>query len=350
MPFVDITPRQQAISREKSREWRDLISGGLQEGYDEGVKATRRQKALQEQRDYEEQRELDRQTYATNVEASRRKFEEGQLRKKLKADKEIAGVKSAAAKKKETSDRTKNLQDMTSNLRKEVQGTEAAKRLDMVSSSIGKLKSALERSSPAGDLAAVFSFMKLNDPRSVVRESEFKSAEQARAALTKLEASGTTVPAKLIQMVQALEGKGRLLPAQRKDFLNTAIDFVEADITAYQRATEPQMRAAESYGLPQEQIFSPIPDVAKLRNYNIPSKAEEAARALADLPPGLRPTNIGGQDSGVLMGTAQANPMGPINYKQQAEAMSPEERAGLLDRVNRNENELQMLLNKARQR
>lgn len=103
MPFVDITPRQQALAREKSREWRDLVSGGLMKGYDEGVEKTERQKALQEQREYErgiaEEKELARmfekdeqRRYQEEQAQKQRDFQEKMLEKRLGAQKKKEGV------------------------------------------------------------------------------------------------------------------------------------------------------------------------------------------------------------------------------------------------------------------
>lgn len=77
---------------------------------------------------------------------------------------------------------------------------------------------AQEDASPVGDLAIIFNFMKMQDPASVVRESEFQTAAQARAWLSETESSGIVVPSAVKQGIQKLQDGTMLLPEQRKDF------------------------------------------------------------------------------------------------------------------------------------
>ena len=64
--------------------------------------------------------------------------------------------------------------------------------------------------------------MKVLDPGSVVRESEFATAADARAALTRAEGQGTPIPAIVAQALQRLETGQLLLPDQRQDFVSRA--------------------------------------------------------------------------------------------------------------------------------
>jgi len=65
--------------------------------------------------------------------------------------------------------------------------------------------------SPGGDLAMIFSFMKLLDPTSVVRENEQASAQNAAA-----------VPDRIRNLYNRVLKGTRLTPNQRADFLNQA--------------------------------------------------------------------------------------------------------------------------------
>jgi len=77
-----------------------------------------------------------------------------------------------------------------------------------------KLKSSLESGSGAGDMAAVFGFMKLLDPNSVVRESEFSAAQNTAGLMDKIVLQKETLK------------KGELLtPPQRREFLKLATQF-----------------------------------------------------------------------------------------------------------------------------
>lgn len=84
--------------------------------------------------------------------------------------------------------------------------------------------------SGAGDLAMIFNFMKVLDPGSVVRESEFRTAEGARGAIGDLEEEGTIVPAIVKQGIERLITGTRMLPEQRKDFLRRSEALFEGQL------------------------------------------------------------------------------------------------------------------------
>lgn len=78
-------------------------------------------------------------------------------------------------------------------------------------SSLNNLEAAKAMDSAGGDLAFIFSYMKMLDPGSVVREGEFANAQNAAG-----------VPDRIRNMYnKVIDGK-RLNPEQRDDFFNTA--------------------------------------------------------------------------------------------------------------------------------
>lgn len=81
---------------------------------------------------------------------------------------------------------------------------------------IGKVEQSNLNPSPAGDLALIFNFMKINDPASVVRESEFETAQNA-----------TSLPGRLGAAAKRVTNGERLLPEQRQDFTDTAVRLFE---------------------------------------------------------------------------------------------------------------------------
>lgn len=94
-----------------------------------------------------------------------------------------------------------------------------------------KVIAAANDPSPAGSLSLIFGYMKMLDPGSVVREAEFKTAEEARGALARLGESGVVVPAFVVQGIQRLQGKeGTLLAEQRADFMNQAKNVYGAQL------------------------------------------------------------------------------------------------------------------------
>ena len=77
-----------------------------------------------------------------------------------------------------------------------------------------KLVKALERQSGVGDMSAIFVYMKMLDPGSVVRESEFAQAQQTAGAFETIR----------VRMAQIAEGD-KLSPEQRTEFLALADQF-----------------------------------------------------------------------------------------------------------------------------
>lgn len=74
------------------------------------------------------------------------------------------------------------------------------------------------RETPAGDIALIFGFMKIQDPGSTVREGEFATAENA-----------ASIPERIrVAYNKALKGD-KLTPEQRADFLGTAQAQFEAN-------------------------------------------------------------------------------------------------------------------------
>lgn len=89
-----------------------------------------------------------------------------------------------------------------------------------------------------GDLALLFGYMKLLDPQSVVRETEFANAEAAMGYAQRI----LNMPAK------ALKGN-RLTPEARQDFAQAADALYKAKQANYQNAIDFYKNQAETIGL-----------------------------------------------------------------------------------------------------
>lgn len=107
-----------------------------------------------------------------------------------------------------------------SDIRKEFMGVPQVKAFQDQVAAYGRIISSAEDPSAAGDLALIFNYMKLLDPGSVVRESEFRTAEQASAWIQRSEESGIAIPRPVQTAIQKLETGQMLLPAQRADFVD----------------------------------------------------------------------------------------------------------------------------------
>ena len=101
--------------------------------------------------------------------------------------------------------------DMEGKLRDDFRANPTVKAADEMASAFTLIKSAYERPSAANDLAMATKYMKILDPTSVVRESEFALAVNATGLLDKVQNYAASV----------LEGK-KLNPAQREDFYKSA--------------------------------------------------------------------------------------------------------------------------------
>jgi hypothetical protein len=139
-------------------------------------------------------------------------------------------------------------------IRKDYEGSQSTKDFQKQSGAYSRVVSSADKSSAAGDLALIFNFMKVLDPGSVVRESEFATAAGARAALTRAEKDGTTIPAVVAQAMQRLQTGELLLPEQRADFLARAGMLYQGAVeqhTPYRNYYLGQIQAvAPGYGLP----------------------------------------------------------------------------------------------------
>lgn len=118
--------------------------------------------------------------------------------------------------------------------------------------------------SPASDMAMVFSFMKLLDPTSVVRETEYANA--ARAA---------GVPERIVAGIDQVVRGTILGPDQRQDFLNTAKRLYARRVQAQQRLSTYYRGIAQAKGMNPDFV---TPDLRSVdRKYDLEQKVREKA-------------------------------------------------------------------------
>lgn len=127
-----------------------------------------------------------------------------------------AGEKKGEAKTKIAIQLRKNYRDLTKDFR-------------AVESAYGRVKATGKAGTPAGDLAMIFSFMKMVDPGSVVRESEFKTAADAKAWLVRKEAESRPVPAPIANAIRKAKTGNILEDPQRLDFLARAKELFDSE-------------------------------------------------------------------------------------------------------------------------
>lgn len=109
-----------------------------------------------------------------------------------------------------------------------------------VRDSFGRLQAATKDQTGASDIAAVYSFMKMLDPGSVVREGEFATAEQAGG-----------LPDRVVSLYNKVVNGERLSPDVRRQFLDQAGQ-------QFRSAQDRQTKYGETYkGLSTQYGFDP---------------------------------------------------------------------------------------------
>lgn len=131
--------------------------------------------------------------------------------------------------------------DGESALRKEFTGLQPVKDFTTQADAYGRIVAAARDPSPAGDLSLIFNFMKVLDPGSVVRESEFATAESAAAWMQESEEAGAIIPRPIANAIRKINTGQRLSPEQRRDFVSQASAL-------YGQAERQHENIAEQYG------------------------------------------------------------------------------------------------------
>lgn len=113
-----------------------------------------------------------------------------------------------------------------------------------VRDSYGRILAAAKDPSPAGDLAIIFNYMKMLDPRSVVRESEFATAENAAG-----------VPVQIRNMWNRMRS-GERLAFNRQDFINQANALFKAQEKTQKDLGIRYTNLSKKYGVNPENVIT----------------------------------------------------------------------------------------------
>lgn len=172
------------------------------------------------------------------------------------------------AKPAEFSDEAKNLAEQNKNagpLRKEFIGQ--SKEYVTVRDSYKRIEAAAEDPSAAGDLALIFNYMKVLDPGSVVRESEFATAQNAAGVPERIRA----------QYNRILNGE-RLSPETRADFVSRAGKLYDSMEKNHMKLRDEYDRISRGLGVePSNVVIDYLPEIIKQEE-----QAKEAKQSLAD--------------------------------------------------------------------
>jgi len=144
-------------------------------------------------------------------------------------------------------------------LRKEYLSQGPVDQLSDMSSSMGRIEElgSLQPSGPT-DMALIFNFQKMNDPESVVRESEFRSAQDAKAWLTKVDAGvlgEVFVPTNVRVWIEKASTGASLDNEQRKEFVHAARSMYHGQKKLAGATASQYKGLASQYGLNPENII-----------------------------------------------------------------------------------------------
>lgn len=144
----------------------------------------------------------------------------------------------------------------------------------------------VDKPTAAADLSSIFMFMKMLDPNSVVRESEYRTAETARG-----------IP-ESIKNLYDKTAKGNILsPKQRQDFIDRAEELYKDIELNQNELKENYSNIAKSYSIDPERVTGAIIllDSAKAESPTVPEQPGGAGPQVGAVEDGYR--FIGGDPS-----------------------------------------------------
>lgn len=187
---------------------------------------------------------------------------------------------------------------------------------------IARRANAGERISAADDLALIFSYMKMLDPGSVVREGEFANAQNTAG-----------VPERVVNAYnRALDGT-RLSDSQRNEFFRSATGVMQGYQDSYNEVVNRQRGLAESYGLNADRIAPETPTRPRADSPRIrftPTEAQtqasqaivaarggaSAARGTTTNPILINPADPRGSYGNVRAGQYYLDPTGTLRQRR----------------------------------
>jgi hypothetical protein len=130
-------------------------------------------------------------------------------------------------------------------LRKEFEGMQ--KEFREVERAKGRIDAAAKEPSAAGDIALVFSYMKMLDPGSTVREGEYATAQNAAG-----------VPDMIRAKWNKLQDGETLAPTQRADFVKRSQGIYRAAAEGFNKQVDRYRGLAGDYGYNADRIVKPV--------------------------------------------------------------------------------------------
>jgi hypothetical protein len=157
-------------------------------------------------------------------------------------------------------------------LRKEYQSR--IKVFNELDSTFSNLQSSAQASTGPGDIALITGFMKMLDPGSVVRETEFATARDTAGLFARLE-----------NMLTRLKNGEFLKPTQRQEYINLSRQYYDAAKKKADQERKSLNIVVKNYKLNPDNVFGEEPQAAPTTT---PPAAPPAVPPTA--PPGQRPS------------------------------------------------------------
>lgn len=138
-------------------------------------------------------------------------------------------------------------------IRKEWQGR--SKLYNELQGTFANLQASAETASGAGDIALITAFLKMLDPGSVVRETEFATAQNTAGLFAQLE-----------NRLQAVESGELLKPTQRQQYVSLAQKYLDAAQRQAEKEKNKLNAVVRNYDLNPENVFGVTTDAVDENN------------------------------------------------------------------------------------
>ena len=141
-------------------------------------------------------------------------------------------------------DTGKIARDQTETLQKLFTGNSVVKDFNTATSQYEKLLTSSERETAAGDMSMIFTYMKILDPTSVVREGEQATAKEAGA-----------VPDRVLNSYNKAVTGQKLTTKQRADFVQTGTQLYNTNIKQFDAFKNSFMPSLNEYKIEPNKVF-----------------------------------------------------------------------------------------------
>jgi hypothetical protein len=141
-------------------------------------------------------------------------------------------------------DTGKIARDQTETLQKLFTGNSVVKDFNTATSQYEKLLTSSERETAAGDMSMIFTYMKILDPTSVVREGEQATAKEAGA-----------VPDRVLNSYNKAVTGQKLTTKQRADFVQTGTQLYNTNIKQFDAFKNSFMPSLKEYKIEPNKVF-----------------------------------------------------------------------------------------------